>query len=94
MFQPMQARQVHVRNPHGLHARAAAKIVLLAAEFESSVLVCANGRLADARNIAAAMLLAAGAGSVVRAEATGADETEAVDALSALIQPREMRGRP
>lgn len=86
----MQVRQVSVTNPRGLHARVAARIVLLASRFKCRVALAFNGRTADARNIIAVMLLAAGAGSAVRIETSGADEREALEALSALISSKHV----
>lgn len=84
----MEVREVSITHPYGLHARVAARIVLLASRFKCRVQLVFNGRTADARNIIAIMLLAAGVGSAIRIETSGADEREAVDALSALISSR------
>jgi phosphocarrier protein len=86
----MEVREVSITHPHGLHARVAARIVLLASRFKCRVQLVFNGRTADARNIIAIMLLAAGVGSAIRIETSGADEREAVDALSALISSRHV----
>ena len=86
----MQIRQVCVRHPRGLHARVAARIVLLVSRFKCRVELALNGRTADARNIVAVMLLAAGVGSAVRIETSGVDEREALDALSALISSKHV----
>ena len=86
----MQIRQVCVTHPRGLHARVAARIVLLASRFKSRVELALNGRTADARNIVAVMLLAAGVGSAIRIETSGLDEREALDALSALISSKHV----
>jgi phosphocarrier protein HPr len=81
----MRVREVHLTNSWGLHARLAAKIALLASQFTSSVQLGFNGRTANARSIIAVMLLAAGAGVAIRIETSGADEMEALEALSELI---------
>jgi phosphocarrier protein HPr len=86
----MQCRQVRVTNPWGIHARAAARIVLLASRFRCSVLLGFQGRTANARSIMAVMLLAAGAGSAVWIETSGADETEALEAVSTLIASKHV----
>jgi phosphocarrier protein HPr len=86
----MQSRQVSVTNPYGVHARVAARIVLLASRFSCSVLLGFGGRTANARSVIAVMLLAAGAGSAVWIETNGADETEALEALSALIGSKQV----
>jgi phosphocarrier protein len=81
----VQVRQVCVTHPYGIHARVAARIVLLASRFKCRVQLAVKGRTADARNIIAVLLLAAAVGSEIRIETSGVDESEALDALSALI---------
>ncbi len=81
----MQMRQVNVANGQGLHARAAAKVVQIAAGFRCSVSLAFNGRKADARHLLAVMLLAANVGSTIVIRADGPDESEAVEALARLL---------
>lgn len=88
IIQRMQACHVKVANDLGLHARLAARIVYLASRFSSSVSLAFNGRTANARNVLAVMLLAASVGGTILIEASGPDETEAIDALSSLIGGR------
>ena len=84
----MQKREVNVTNPLGVHARPSAKIVQLASKFRSAVSLTLDGRTANARNIVAVMLLAAGAGSTITVETIGPDEREAMNALIDLISDR------
>jgi len=81
----MQKNQVKVTNALGVHARPSAKIAQLASMFSCSVWLAAKGRRADARSVVAVMLLAAGVGSTITIETSGADEKEAIDALNDLI---------
>ena len=81
----MQKIQVKVTNALGVHARPSAKIAHLASRFSCSVWLVVQGRRADARNIVAVMLLAAGVGSTITIETSGPDEKEAIDALTELI---------
>ena len=81
----MQKIQVKVTNALGVHARPSAKIAYLASRFSCSVWLAGKGRRADARNIVAVMLLAAGVGSTITIETSGPDEKEAIDALNDLI---------
>ena len=84
----MKTRQVSIANSLGLHARLAAQIMVLACRFKSNVSLAFGGRTANARNLIAVMLLAASVGSMIRIEASGPDEAEALDALSGLIGAR------
>lgn len=84
----MQTRQVHVANSLGLHARLSAQVVQLASRFRCNVSLAFRDRTANARNVVAVMLLAAGVGSTVLIETSGPDEAEALDAISRLIEGR------
>jgi phosphocarrier protein HPr len=81
----MQKIQVKVINALGVHARPSAKIARLASKFSCSVWLAVKGRRANARSVIAVMLLAAGVGSTITIETSGADEKEAIDALTDLI---------
>ena len=81
----MTSRETVVPNQLGLHARAAAKFVNVAAKFESRILVRRNGRSVDGKSIMGVLLLAAGRGVSIEISAEGSDEAEAVEALSALV---------
>ena len=82
------ARTVEVINERGLHARASAKFVKLAGEFDAEVTVTREGQTVDARSIMGLMMLAAGPGSTIDINAEGAEAQAAVDALSELVADR------
>jgi phosphocarrier protein HPr len=73
-------------NQLGMHARAAAKFVHLAARYQSHITVVRESREMDGKSIMGLLLLAAARGSVVRISADGADERDAVTALAALVE--------
>ena len=79
------ARRVEVINERGMHARASAKFVKLAANFDAEVRVSKDGQTVDARSIMGLMMLAAGPGCCIDIEAEGAQADEAVEALTALV---------
>jgi phosphocarrier protein len=81
----MTSRSVPVVNQLGMHARAAAKFVHLASRFQSHITVARESREMDGKSIMGLLLLAAARGSVVTISADGADEQEAIDALSELV---------
>lgn len=81
----MTARTTTVVNTLGMHARAAAKFVRLAAAFQARVLVARDGREMDGKSIMGILLLAPACGSSVVISAEGLDEVDAVDALTALV---------
>ena len=82
----MTAKSVTVVNQLGMHARAAAKFVHLAAKFESHIRVARDAREMDGKSIMGLLLLAAARGTTIRITADGGDEAEAVSALAALVQ--------
>jgi phosphocarrier protein HPr len=81
----MTSRSVPVVNQLGMHARAAAKFVHLAARFQAHVTVARDTREMDGKSIMGLLLLAASRGSTITISADGADEREAVDDLCALV---------
>ena len=82
----MTACEVQIRNPLGLHARAAAKFVHTAGRFAAHVRVARAGREMDGKSIMGLLLLGAAKGSTITITADGVDEVDAVEALCALVQ--------
>ena len=81
----MTRREVQIVNRLGLHARAAARFVHTANRFRCRVQVSRDGRVMDGKSILGILLLAASQGILLEVSAEGEDETEAVDALVALV---------
>jgi phosphocarrier protein len=79
---------VEVVNKRGLHARASAKFVKLAGEFDAEVTVTRDGQTVDARSIMGLMMLGAGPGSVLELKAEGEEAEAALEALAELIRSR------
>jgi phosphocarrier protein HPr len=77
---------VTVVNRLGLHARAAARFVQVAARFESQVRIGRGARTVDGKSIMGILLLAAAHGSSLVIAADGPDAQAAVDALVALVE--------
>jgi len=82
----MTSQEVIVVNQLGMHARAAAKFVHLAARYEARVKVARDRREMDGKSIMGILLLAAARGSTITISADGADEKDAVAALVALVR--------
>jgi len=81
----MRQQEVEIINRLGLHARAAAKLTQLAAKYQCEVSVARNACKVNAKSIMGVMMLAAGKCSRIVLETDGPDETEALDAIVALI---------
>jgi phosphocarrier protein HPr len=84
---------INISNKLGLHARASAKLTKLAGTFKSDVFMSRNERRVNAKSIMGVMMLAAGNGSTVELEASGADEQAAMDAITALINDKFGEGQ-
>jgi phosphocarrier protein len=85
----MKEREVVIGHRLGLHARAAARLVQLSAQFQSNiVLLRSEGGHpieADARSILSILLLSAGYGSRLRIRADGVDEDAAIEKIVAYL---------
>jgi phosphocarrier protein len=84
----MQQRTITITNRLGLHARAAAKLVRVAARYRSHVLLARSDspqQTADAKSIFNVLLLAAAQGTALEVITEGDDEITAIEALCHLI---------
>lgn len=81
----MAQRTVTICNKRGLHARAAARFVKLAWQFDAEVTVRKNGSKVSGRSIMGLMMLAAGPGTAIELAATGPEAERAVAALADLV---------
>ena len=64
-------KQVVVRNPHGLHARPAAKFVQAASSVPEDVIIEKNGKTANAKSILSIMSLGVSKGDTVTLTVAG-----------------------
>ncbi len=81
-------REVEIVNKKGLHARASAKFVQTAEQFDAAITVTRGQESVGGTSIMGLMMLAAGPGVHITISATGREATPAVDALCALISSR------
>jgi phosphocarrier protein HPr len=81
-------RNVTVVNKLGLHARAAAKFVTLASQFDSEIMLARGDRQVNGKSIMGVMMLAAAKGTPLDILASGTDEAEALEKLAALVEQR------
>ena len=86
----MIEREVIVGHRLGLHARAAARVVQLSSQYQSSIALFRNDHgkdvEADARSILSILFLAAAQGSTLMVRADGSDENEAVNSICEYLQ--------
>ena len=84
--QPEARRTLCICNAKGLHARAASKLVKLAATFECEIWVMRTGMVVTAGSIMGLMMLGAAKGQDVEIWARGPQAPEAVGAIADLIE--------
>ena len=79
-------RTLGIANKRGLHARAAAKFVRTAGQFDAAIRVSFKGQEVSGLSIMGLMMLAAGIGSTIELACSGRQATDAMAALSALVE--------
>ena len=78
-------QEVEISNSLGLHARPAMQLVDLANRFDAHLQIAKGKLLVDAKSIMQVMTLAATQGTMLTISATGADASQAIDAMAKLI---------
>ncbi len=78
-------KRATIANQKGLHARAAAMFVKLAAEFNAEITVVKDDMEVSGLSIMGLMMLAAGTGTELEIRARGRQAAKAVDALAGLV---------
>ncbi len=81
----MIEREAMIVNQDGIHARPAARIVRLAASFDSEIELAKDGVGVNGKSIMGVMMLAAECGSSITIRADGPDAEKAVVALADLV---------
>src|SRR5450756_281903 len=81
-------REVEIINKKGLHARASAKFVQTAEQFDAAIIVTRGHETVGGTSIMGLMMLAAGPGITITIQATGKQAQAAVDTLCALVASR------
>ena len=84
----MLKQELEIINKLGLHARASAKLTQTAGQFKADIFVSKAGKRVNAKSIMGVMMLAAGKGTRIEVEASGTDETEALQAEATLINDK------
>lgn len=79
------AQRMRICNRKGLHARASARFVRTAEQFDAITSVTRDGTTVGGTSILGLMMLAAGPGSFILVKATGRQAREVLDALAQLV---------
>ncbi|MEE8445185.1 MAG: HPr family phosphocarrier protein [Alphaproteobacteria bacterium] len=81
----IEVRQVTIVNRRGLHARAAARLVQVAGEYDAEITLAKDGAEVSGLSIMGLMMLAASPGSTLELRASGGQARQAADAIAALV---------
>ena len=84
----MITKKLTIQNKLGLHARAAAKVVSTANEFESTITITKDKKNADARSIMKLLMLSASQGSRISIEVDGVDQKDAMKSIEKLFNDK------
>ena len=82
------SRIVTIRNRRGLHARAAAKFVKLAGDFDAQVEVERSDTIVSGISIMGLMMLAASIETTIKIRTTGPQALEVLEALTKLVDDK------
>ncbi len=88
MVKLVKNKKIVISNKLGLHARAAAKFVRIAAGYQSEIMINSGNQEVSGKSIMGIMMLAAGKGTEINLVTVGPDEEEALIALENLILNR------
>ena len=84
----MPKAYLKIDNQRGLHARAAAKFVNIASNYDIEVTVSKDGQTVSGVSIMGLLMLAAMPGDKIVLETTGTQAIEGLNALSDLIKKK------
>ena len=81
-------KSLKIKNRLGLHARAAAQLVQVAAQFEADITITKDGQTVDGKSILGLMMLAAGQGSHIDVSVSGPQAEAALAAIERLVEQK------
>lgn len=81
-------KSLEIKNRLGLHARAAAQLVQIAAQFEADITVGKDGQVVNGKSIIGLMMLAAAQGTNIEVSATGPQAEAALAAIEQLVEQK------
>lgn len=88
-----QIRKLKITNELGLHARAAAKIVALAAQYRSALFIRKDDQEADGASILSILALACPKGTEIEVKTRGEDSEALMEALGLLFEQKFGEGK-
>jgi len=85
--------KISITNELGLHARAAAKLVKVANEFDSDIYIVKDGCSVSGKSIIGLLTLAAECGAEIELKAKGDDAYRALEQIVLLVEDKFGEGR-
>ena len=86
----MKSRTFVIKNPSGVHARPATRLVTLANQFDANISVSYENNRVNMKSVMGVLSLGIHGGSTITIYADGEDEDEALDAIEALLRDFNM----
>jgi len=83
-----QVKKLRISNELGLHARAAAKIVALAAQYKSNLFLRKDDQEVDGGSILSILALACPKGTEIEVKTVGEDSEALMQAISLLFEQK------
>lgn len=81
-------KSLEIKNRLGLHARAAAQLVQIAAQFDAEITVGKDGQIVNGKSIIGLMMLAAAQGTCIEVTVSGRDAPAALAAIERLVDQK------
>jgi len=86
----VKERTFVIKNPAGMHARPATKLVTLANHFKADVFIRYEDHQVNMKSVMGVLSLGIHGGSTITVRADGDDEEEALDAIEDLLRDFNM----
>jgi len=88
MSDPTASKSLEIKNRLGLHARAAARLVQTAAQFDAEITVTKDGQVVNGKSIIGLMMLAAAQGTSIEVSVSGPQAAQALEAIEQLVDQK------
>ena len=88
-----QVKKLRISNELGLHARAAAKIVALTAQYRSALVLRKDDQEVDGGSILSILTLACPKGTEIEVKTLGEDSETLMEAISVLFEQKFGEGK-
>ncbi len=88
MSEATLSKRLEIKNRLGLHARAAAQLVQIAAQFDADITIVKDGQAVNGKSILGLMMLAAAQGTTIDVNVVGPQAVEALLAIERLVEQK------